>query len=1286
MPENTQDSLTQLVTTYIPGYCLASEEKRKTFEKGTPFQNWLTAHTHLSNLSGSPRLISQTWDKITGNSHTFTLAVNNSAMFRKINTDITATLIRSFRLKAPILTHSPYEFQIHLQRIAQASQLPFGIPAPANPDKKMTAELTQIKKEVEYAILRALQITTAELLEIFNITGGSQNHITLCQKIHTIKTEFAQSLTNIFSEVAWTKDVVAFQTATQQWHSDYRNRILSLITPYLESMPAYKIAMSFPSCPKEIQTQFQILLDNLVLSARTTEKEVTQAIQDITTYIQKSFVQHIQTEYPELSPIMDHMAPIFFADHTTRSTALMNAFQASGNEFFKLLEQVMPSDILSNTKAEIAQINMQYAKELAEIPEALKRNMDDASFKTCIYQIRDCKKRYEQATWQAFGSAPDAQTFDIQRFLAKHIPEYSLACEKDKSALENNYTLLFMDEASKSISTEDVKQHTQDLIFNVHSTLLNPYIPGYALASEKTRTAFEGQDVVNLWLQDKMAAMMSTSPGWIASTLQWFLQNAQYPNVHIQEQCSKHLKEVVDSIDATIIECFETQYPLIAEQYTKVLTSLLSNTQTQYTFDEKPLNLNPKAQAEAQAGIATNLTNTLLPILEIYAIFMGREKAKRVETALDTALNKHANHLSKILCRLACTKDIPIFKTAIDGWLGQYETDLAKVLVDIMDLDSFIPHIPGYTLFATDNQDEKTALDDTLKKHLQTLIDAVLFKKTSSEVLTTLVEDLAILQETIYKTMVAHFKTTCPIAHYVLKEFDSSSSIPEAVIRNRLATLMQPSLDSFKMILAPTEYTKLVAKIMLLQTQYAASLKKHIDAVNTHATIESFDGQIRQWETSYKQAISKLQAPNPDLFLKEYIPFYASVSYAHPEISTILKTHVTSTFTHMFHIPQDEVKVGVDTPYQQKIVDAAAQLHIAVNAHVAETLLASHLKSIQKATEEDILKELQKQWKALSIPAQKSAKTPHPTWQALLKGAQSYGNVHAFMQYTGFATKGESWVGTILDTFNYVQHQESILEFKGTIKKLLYPFLPLLHEYHEIAQYEKNPVLVVVKSLIPLILVAAVVTGIALLFTLFPPIPELVFLVVLIPSLFLGLAVASAYVYLKNSLFMSIRQACYGGAFKIPEYQVNAQMITIFGDKDAHYIRNFYIEQLQVCKKALDKKGPYTATELKAHKQVQDKRETLLKEWFQIQNSPNKTEIQKLVKARLAAEHQDTYTATLATLPKVAEAVTVSSEEISTSIAPEAKVAYANTIHTFFHDQEQVVAKHGCYSRIVVTP
>ncbi|CDZ78794.1 hypothetical protein BN59_03108 [Legionella massiliensis] len=234
-------------------------------------------------------------------------------------------------------------------------------------------------------------------------------------------------------------------------------------------------------------------------------------------------------------------------------------------------------------------------------------------------------------------------------------------------------------------------------------------------------------------------------------------------------------------------------------------------------------------------------------------------------------------------------------------------------------------------------------------------------------------------------------------------------------------------------------------------------------------------------------------------------------------------------------------------------------------------------------------------------------------------------DAHAFIQYTGMSTQNESSYLVIVDLYNYYRSAGQITETRTILFSLLKPFMPLYEEYKEIGLYEKNVYRKIFRTVMPLLVIAGFVVLVAAMLSPLA-IPELAFLIAAIPTLFLGIFLASKYVTIKNELHQYFRTKYYGGAFEIPEFKINPRMLHIFGsEENAEVIRAIYINELKACdelEKSYSERGGdglLTEEELKLRKDNIIRRHSILLEWYDIHsnNELGFEKVPKIVEKRL---------------------------------------------------------------------
>ena len=214
-------------------------------------------------------------------------------------------------------------------------------------------------------------------------------------------------------------------------------------------------------------------------------------------------------------------------------------------------------------------------------------------------------------------------------------------------------------------------------------------------------------------------------------------------------------------------------------------------------------------------------------------------------------------------------------------------------------------------------------------------------------------------------------------------------------------------------------------------------------------------------------------------------------------------------------------------------------------------------------------------------------------------------DAHAFLQATGFATQNEtSWLAGF-DIVNYFRLSGYVAETKSILSKFMQPFTPLYAEYSSINK-EQNILRQIYRTLMPMLIVSATVILVSALLSCFV-IPEIAFLFILIPTLYLGLVAASSYVVTKDLIYNKHQQHRFGGQFEVPEYKTNNEMIASFGNATANKVRDFYVGEISLCftkEEAYQTKVKLNQDEIESRQKKSDRSRELQFEWYDIHSNP----------------------------------------------------------------------------------
>ncbi|MDF1684210.1 MAG: hypothetical protein P1U36_06090 [Legionellaceae bacterium] len=211
---------------------------------------------------------------------------------------------------------------------------------------------------------------------------------------------------------------------------------------------------------------------------------------------------------------------------------------------------------------------------------------------------------------------------------------------------------------------------------------------------------------------------------------------------------------------------------------------------------------------------------------------------------------------------------------------------------------------------------------------------------------------------------------------------------------------------------------------------------------------------------------------------------------------------------------------------------------------------------------------------------------------------------HGLIQFIGWSTQNENSLLAILDAWNYYRYADDIAEKHFIIKSLLTPFGPLVTEYQNIAFREKNTLLKIIRTAIPLLIIAGFIISMTALIPV--ALPELAFAILAVPLVYLGFALASLYVETKELAYQSYRFLRYNNDLNLfPEFQTNDQVNDAF-QAQAEAIRSYYIQAIKACddiEKKYQGQKTFTRPQIELRDENLDQRSTLMFEWFDLRDN-----------------------------------------------------------------------------------
>ena len=217
-------------------------------------------------------------------------------------------------------------------------------------------------------------------------------------------------------------------------------------------------------------------------------------------------------------------------------------------------------------------------------------------------------------------------------------------------------------------------------------------------------------------------------------------------------------------------------------------------------------------------------------------------------------------------------------------------------------------------------------------------------------------------------------------------------------------------------------------------------------------------------------------------------------------------------------------------------------------------------------------------------------------------------DAHGLIQVIGWSTQNENSLLAILDAWNYGRYADNIAETRSVLRSLLDPIKPLFIEYENIAHREKNTFLKIVRTAIPMLIIAGFVISMTALIPV--ALPELAFVILAVPLLYLSFALVSLYVKTKDLIYQGYRHLRYQDNLELfPEFTINDQLEDAFTCKaKAEEIRAHYIQAIQACDLIEDgykKQKTSKKLELTNRAANLEQRNTLIFEWFDLRDNSN---------------------------------------------------------------------------------
>lgn len=218
-------------------------------------------------------------------------------------------------------------------------------------------------------------------------------------------------------------------------------------------------------------------------------------------------------------------------------------------------------------------------------------------------------------------------------------------------------------------------------------------------------------------------------------------------------------------------------------------------------------------------------------------------------------------------------------------------------------------------------------------------------------------------------------------------------------------------------------------------------------------------------------------------------------------------------------------------------------------------------------------------------------------------------NVHLLFGILGLREPA-GWMLEGMDIYNYIALKDDVANLKTVLFAFAKPVRPFFMEYVQIAQLEKNPLIFLLRATMPILIMT---TCVAFAFSLMVPFAmhAIIEIIMLIPTLYISMVLASYYVDLKNKAFEALIIYWRGSKYEQDAFKTNDRILRGFSNDAtiAELVCNYYVTcftDLDAIVSSLSKKferGLLTDEEIVYYEELL-KREALLKmEWYDIHDN-----------------------------------------------------------------------------------
>lgn len=242
-------------------------------------------------------------------------------------------------------------------------------------------------------------------------------------------------------------------------------------------------------------------------------------------------------------------------------------------------------------------------------------------------------------------------------------------------------------------------------------------------------------------------------------------------------------------------------------------------------------------------------------------------------------------------------------------------------------------------------------------------------------------------------------------------------------------------------------------------------------------------------------------------------------------------------------------------------------------------------------------------------------------------------NVHLLFGILGLREPA-GWILENIDIYNYVALADDVSTLKTVLFAFATPLRSFFMEYVQIAKLEKNPLIFLFRATIPILIMTCFV---AFAFSLMVPFAmhAIIEIIMLIPTLYISMVLASSYVDLKNQVFETLLIYWRGSRYEQDAFQTNDRILLGF-DNDTtltELARCYYVSCFADCDaiiSSLSKKferGLLTDEEIGYYEAMLQREARLKMEWYDIHdnNGLGVYNIKPLVAKRLHQDAGDAY-------------------------------------------------------------